>query len=70
VLGTGLILGGTHRTWRGVWPWPAAAIPVVLAAAAIPHRSALLLVGGLAVLAVAFTVYGVLRGDPEPADRR
>jgi low temperature requirement protein LtrA len=70
VLGTGLILGGTHRTWRGVWPWPAAAIPVVLAAAAIPHRSALLLVGGLAVLTVAFTVYGVLRGDPEPAGRR
>jgi low temperature requirement protein LtrA len=70
VLGTGLILGGTHRTWRGVWPWPAAAVPVVLAAAAIPHRSALLLVGGLAVLTVAFTVYGVLRGDPEPAGRR
>jgi low temperature requirement protein LtrA len=70
VLGTGLILGGTHRTWRGVWPWPTAAIPVVLAAAAIPHRSALLLVGGLAVLTVAFTVYGVLRGDPEPAGRR
>jgi low temperature requirement protein LtrA len=70
VLGTGLILGGTHRTWRGVWPWPVAAIPVVLAAAAIPHRSALLLVGGLAVLTVAFTVYGVLRGDPEPAARR
>ena len=70
LLGTGLILGGTHRTWRGVWPWPTAAIPVVLAAAAIPHRSALLLVGGLAVLTVAFTVYGVLRGDPEPAGRR
>ena len=70
VLGTGLILGGTHRTWRGVWPRPTAAIPVVLAAAAIPHRSALLLVGGLAVFTVAFTVYGVLRGDPEPAGRR
>jgi low temperature requirement protein LtrA len=70
VLGTALILGGTHRTWRGVWPWPTAAIPVVLAAAAIPHRSALLLVGGLAVVTVAFTVYGVLRGDPEPAGRR
>jgi low temperature requirement protein LtrA len=70
LLGTGLILGGTHRTWRGVWPWPTAAIPVVLAAAAIPHRNALLLVGGLAVLMVALTVYGVLRGDPEPAGRR
>ena len=65
LLGTALILGGTHRSWRGVWPWPTAAIPVVLAAAAIPHRSALLLVSGLAVFTVAFTVYGVLRGDPE-----
>lgn len=70
LVGTGLILGGTHRTWRGAWPWPTAAIPVVLAAAAIPHRNALLLVIGLAVLAVALTVYGVLRGDPEqPAER-
>ena len=60
----GLILGGTHRTWRGAWPWPTA-IPVVVAAAAVPHRNALLLVGGLAVLMVALTVYGVLRGDPE-----
>ena len=70
LLGTALILGGTHRSWRGVWPWPTAAIPVVLAAAAVPHRSAVLLVGGLAVLTVALTVYGVLRGDPEQADRR
>jgi low temperature requirement protein LtrA len=71
LLGTALILGGTHRTWRGVWPWPTAAIPVVLAAAVVPHHSALLLVGGLAVLTVALTVYGVLRGDPEqdPAQR-
>ena len=65
LLGTALILGGTHRTWRGVWPWPTAAIPIVVAAAAIPHHSALLLVGGLAVVTVALTVYGVLRGDPE-----
>jgi len=65
LIGTGLILGGTHRTWHGAWPWPTAAIPVVLAAAAVPHSAALLLVGGLAVLMVALTVYGVLRGDPE-----
>jgi hypothetical protein len=30
----------------------------------------LLLVGGLAVLMAALTVYGVLRGDPEQAGRR
>ena len=65
LLGTGLILGGTHRTLRGAWPWPTAAIPVVLAAAAIPQRNALLLVGGLTTLLVALTVYGVLRGDPD-----
>jgi low temperature requirement protein LtrA len=65
LVGTGLILGGTHRAWRGAWPYPTAAIPVVLAAAAIPHRSALVLVGGLAVLMVVLTVYGVLRGDPD-----
>ncbi len=70
LLGTGLILGGTHRTWRGAWPWPTVAIPVVLAAAAVPHRNALFLVGGLALMTVALTVYGVLRGDPERAGGR
>jgi len=65
-----LILGGTHRTWRRAWPWPTMAIPVVLAAAAVPHRNALLLVGGFALMTVALTVYGVLRGDPERAGER
>ena len=58
LVGSALILGGTHRTWRAVWPWPLAALPVVVLVALPPHHSALLLVGALAALCVALAVVG------------
>nr|WP_225954877.1 low temperature requirement protein A [Kibdelosporangium phytohabitans] len=58
--GSALILGGSRRSWRAVWPWPTAAIPIVLAAAALAHQYALLLVAGLALVCLALAVRGTL----------
>jgi low temperature requirement protein LtrA len=58
--GSALILGGSRHSWRAVWPWPVAAIPIVLAAAALPHENALLLVAGLAVVCLALAVRGTV----------
>ena len=76
LLGSALILGGIRRTWRAVWPWPTAALPLVLLAALPGHQSALLLVGVLAAIAVALAVVGTLQPgtvsprDEEPDERR
>jgi low temperature requirement protein LtrA len=67
LLGSALILGGTHRTWRVVWPWPIAALPVVVLVALPHHDSALLLVSALAVVCVALAVVGTLRPAPPAA---
>lgn len=60
LVGSAVVLGGSRHTWRAVWPWPTVAIPVVLAAAAFPHDSALLLVGGLALVCLVLAVRGTL----------
>jgi low temperature requirement protein LtrA len=76
LLGSALILGGIRRTWRAVWPWPTAVLPLVLLAALPGHQSALLLVGVLAAIAVALAVVGTLQPgtvsprDEEPDERR
>jgi low temperature requirement protein LtrA len=67
LVGSALILGGTRRTWRAVWPWPTAAVPLVLLVALPDHHSALLLVGGLAAVCGALALIGTLRGGPAPA---
>lgn len=61
LLGSALIVGGTHRTWRAVWPWPTLAVPLVALAVLPFHDSALLLVGWLAAVCVALAVTGTLR---------
>lgn len=60
IVGSAVVLGGSRHSWRAVWPWPTVAIPVVLAAAAFAHESALLLVGGLAVVCLVLAVRGTL----------
>ena len=59
--GSALILGGTKLAWRAAWPWPTLAIPIVLAAALPSHTSALLLVGGLAVVCLVLAAIGTRR---------
>lgn len=58
--GSALILGGSRLSWRRIWPWPTAAIPIVLALAAVGHMNALSLVAGLAVLFLALAVRGTI----------
>ncbi|MFF1612275.1 low temperature requirement protein A [Amycolatopsis sp. NPDC058278] len=65
LIGSALVLGGSSHSWRAVWPWPLAAVPVVPAAAALGHHHALLLVAGLALLCLALAVRGtVVRRGP------
>lgn len=58
--GSALILGGSRHSLRTIWPWPTAAIPIVLAVAAVGHQNALLLVAGLVLLCLALAVRGTL----------
>jgi low temperature requirement protein LtrA len=58
--GSALIRGGSRHSWHTIWPWPTAAIPIVLATGAFEHNTALLLVAGLALLCVALAVRGTL----------
>jgi low temperature requirement protein LtrA len=55
LVGVALVISGTTRTVRSIWPWPAAAIPLVLVGALVPFPSSLVLVGvyaaGMLVLA-------------------
>jgi low temperature requirement protein LtrA len=65
LIGSALVLGGSSHSWRAIWPWPLAAVPVVPAAAALGHHHALLLVAGLALLCLALAVRGtVVRRGP------
>lgn len=58
--GSAIVLGGTQHSWRAIRPWPTAAIPVVLAAGAAPHDTALLLVSGLALVCLILAARGTL----------
>jgi len=60
LVGSAVILGGSRHSWRAFWPWPTVAIPVVLAAAAFRHDSALLLVSALALVCLVLAVRGTL----------
>jgi low temperature requirement protein LtrA len=64
LVGSALIVGGTRRSWRAVWPWPTAALPIVLLVALPEHNTALLLVGALAAVCVTLAVIGSLRSGP------
>ncbi|MFJ1764912.1 low temperature requirement protein A [Amycolatopsis sp. NPDC088138] len=70
LIGSALVLGGSSHSWRAIWPWPLAAVPVVPAAAALGHHHALLLVAGLALLCLALAVRGTVvrrTGERAPA---
>lgn len=55
VAGVTLVISGTTQKVRSVWPWPVAAIPVILVGAVVPLPSSLAMVGvyafGMLVLA-------------------
>ncbi len=59
--GVAMLLGGTLRTWRSVWPWPLAAIPAVVIIAVLPLPGGLAQVALFAVLLVGLAVRGTLQ---------
>ena len=61
LVGTALILGGTRRAWRAIWPWPTLALPIVAVAPLPRHEVALLLVGGLAAITTVLAALGTAR---------
>jgi low temperature requirement protein LtrA len=58
--GIAMIVAGTARSWRPVWPWPLALIPVVVALGAAPLPSSLLHTAVFAVVTIAAAVHGTL----------
>jgi low temperature requirement protein LtrA len=70
LVGSALILGGTHRTWRAAWPWPTVALPIVLLVAVPRHNTAVLLAGAVAAVCVALAVVGTLRRLRAPSNSR
>src|SRR5829696_710004 len=49
VAGVALVISGSTETMRTIWPWPVAAIPIVLLGALVPFRGSLLLTATYAV---------------------
>lgn len=66
--GVAMIIAGTTRTLRSVWPWPVAAIPLMVGGGLIPFPSGLLLTAVFAVAVLALAVRGtVVSRRPETA---
>ena len=59
-VGTALIVGGTVRTWRSVWPWPLAGVPLVVVVALFPYPHGWLLAAVVALVASVLAVTGTL----------
>jgi low temperature requirement protein LtrA len=66
--GNALIVAGTARSWRPVWPWPLVLVPVVVALGAAPLPSALLQTAAFAVVTVAAAVHGTVVGRRPEAE--
>jgi low temperature requirement protein LtrA len=47
--GVALVISGTTQTLRSIWPWPVAAIPIMLLGALVPFPASLLLTATYAV---------------------
>ena len=59
-VGIALIVGGTVRTWRSVWPWPLAGVPIILAAALFPYPRGWLLMAVVALAVMVLAIAGTL----------
>ena len=57
-LGAAIIVAGADRRWRTAFPWPAVAIPLVLAPAFVPALSAATTVAAVGAIALTMAVSG------------
>jgi low temperature requirement protein LtrA len=69
LVGTGMIVIGTRRSWRAIWPWPSTALPIVALVTLPQYDGALLFVGGLALICVVLAVAGTLHPAAQPEAR-
>jgi low temperature requirement protein LtrA len=69
LVGSAMIVAGTRRSWRATWPWPTVALPIVVLVTLPRHNTALLLVGGLALICVVLAVTGTLHPAAQPEER-
>ena len=70
--GVAMIVAGTARSWRPVWPWPLLLIPAVLVLGALPLPTSLLHTAVFAAVTVAAAVHGTLitrRPAPDEAEK-
>ncbi|MVA77770.1 low temperature requirement protein A [Auraticoccus sp. F435] len=58
--GAAMIIAGTTRTLRSIWPWPSLGILVVLAGALLPLPASLVDLGIYAVVVLAIAVHGTV----------
>jgi low temperature requirement protein LtrA len=61
LLGIVMVVGGTARRWRSVWPWPLAAVPLVPLAALLSDLTSTSLLGLSAAILAGAAVIGTLR---------
>ena len=66
--GNAMIVAGTARSWRPVWPWPLILVPIVLVLGAVPLPSALLQTAAFAVVTIAAAIHGTLAGRRPEAE--
>ena len=61
LLGIVMVVGGTARDWRSVWPWPLAALPLLPLAALLSALTSTSLLGLSAAILLGIAVVGTLR---------
>ena len=60
-----MVVGGTARRWRSVWPWPLAALPLLPVLASLPMLTSTSLLGLAAAVLVGIAVVGTVRARGE-----
>ena len=66
--GIAMIVAGTARSWRPVWPWPLVLVPVVVALGLAPLPSALVHTAAFAVVTIVAAVHGTIVGRQPEAE--
>ncbi|HWJ52437.1 MAG TPA: low temperature requirement protein A [Propionibacteriaceae bacterium] len=65
LLGIVMVVGGTARRWRSVWPWPLAALPLLPVLASLPMLTSTSLLGLAAAVLIGIAVVGTVRARGE-----
>ena len=66
--GNAMVVAGTARSWRPVWPWPLVLVPVVVALGAAPLPTSLLHTAAFAVVTTVAAIHGTVVGRRPEAE--